>query len=142
MKSKRRGLALAAMLLSANGLAFADTGTVGDLPSFGEEAYFHEDAAYAETIAGATQLEIPFQRRDVTRRRCRADPVIKGHQVHGLRAATRVACHSKRFGSIHFRPAHQVVRRADTVPRLVSDRGTADEDSVDVVQLVLQSGIA
>ena len=50
MKTKFRRLALTAMLLSGTSLAFADQGTgsmVGDLPGFGEDAYFDEDAAYA-----------------------------------------------------------------------------------------------
>ena len=50
MKTKFRGLALTAMLLSSTSMTFAQQGAssaVGDLPGYGEEAYFDEDAAYA-----------------------------------------------------------------------------------------------
>ena len=49
MKTKLKGLALTAMLLSSTGISSAQQGanSVGDLPGFGEEAYFHEDATYA-----------------------------------------------------------------------------------------------
>ena len=49
MKMKMRRLALAAVLLSGTSMAFADNGSssaVGDLPGYGEDAYFDEDAAY------------------------------------------------------------------------------------------------
>lgn len=64
MKTKYRGLALTAMLLSANSMTFADQGAtlIGDLPGFGEEAYFHEDAAYAEfdrEVTPASVIESP-----------------------------------------------------------------------------------
>ena len=51
MKTKLRRLALTAVLLSGTSMAFADQGAssaVGDLPGYGEEAYFHEEGAYAE----------------------------------------------------------------------------------------------
>ncbi len=50
MKTKFRGLTLTALLLSASNMTFADQGAtsvVGDLPGYGEEAYFAEEAAYA-----------------------------------------------------------------------------------------------
>ncbi len=51
MKIKFRGLALTAILLSGTSITFADQGAssaVGDLPGYGEDAYFDEDATYAE----------------------------------------------------------------------------------------------
>lgn len=53
MKTRFRRLALTALLLSSTSMTFADdaasTAAFGDLPGYGEEAYFHEDAAYAES---------------------------------------------------------------------------------------------
>ncbi len=52
MKTKFRGLALTAILLSSTSMTFADdaaSSAVGDLPGYGEDAYFDEDAAYAES---------------------------------------------------------------------------------------------
>ena len=53
MKMKIRRLAIAAMLLTGSSTTLANDGTsmVGDLPGFGEEAYFGEDAAYTEVPA-------------------------------------------------------------------------------------------
>ncbi|TWU59766.1 hypothetical protein Poly51_00380 [Rubripirellula tenax] len=50
MKTKFKKLALTAMLLSSSSMAMADNGTsiIGDLPGYGEDAYFDEDAAYAD----------------------------------------------------------------------------------------------
>jgi hypothetical protein len=57
MKTNLKRLVLTAMLLSSTSISFADQnansvgdlpGSVGDLPGFGEIAYFHEDATYAE----------------------------------------------------------------------------------------------
>lgn len=50
MKTNLKRLALTAMLLSSTSITFADQNadSVGDLPGFGEVAYFHEDATYAE----------------------------------------------------------------------------------------------
>ena len=50
MKTKFKGLALTAMLLSGSSMVVANDGTsvVGDLPGYGEDAYFGEDAAYTE----------------------------------------------------------------------------------------------
>ncbi len=50
MKTKLRGLTITALLLSASHTTLADGGDssiVGDLPGFGEEAYFSEDATYS-----------------------------------------------------------------------------------------------
>jgi hypothetical protein len=49
MKTRIKGLALSAMLLSSAGMTQAEErgNLVGDLPGFGEEAYFHEDGTYA-----------------------------------------------------------------------------------------------
>jgi hypothetical protein len=50
MKTRFRGLALTAILLSGTSMTFAQQGAssaVGDLPGYGEEAYFHEEATYA-----------------------------------------------------------------------------------------------
>jgi hypothetical protein len=50
MKTKLRGLTMTAMLLSASHMTLADGGDssiVGDLPGYGEEAYFSEQATYA-----------------------------------------------------------------------------------------------
>ena len=47
MKTKIRGLALTALLLSASNISFADENSVGDLPGYDEDAYFAEDASYA-----------------------------------------------------------------------------------------------
>lgn len=48
MKTRFRGLVLTAMLLSGTSMTFAQqAASVGDLPGFGEEAYFHEEATYA-----------------------------------------------------------------------------------------------
>lgn len=52
MKTKLRRLALTAVLLSSTSMAFADQGessAVGDLPGYGEDAYFDEEATYAES---------------------------------------------------------------------------------------------
>jgi hypothetical protein len=50
MKMKFGRLAIAAMLLSGSSMVVANDGTsvVGDLPGYGEDAYFGEDAAYTE----------------------------------------------------------------------------------------------
>ncbi len=51
MKTKFRGLALTAILLTGTSMTFADQGVssaVGDIPGYGEDAYFDEEAAYAE----------------------------------------------------------------------------------------------
>ncbi|MFK8112457.1 MAG: BBP7 family outer membrane beta-barrel protein [Rubripirellula sp.] len=48
MKMNFRGLAFTAMLLSGTSMAIADQGAAGDLPGYGEDAYFHEEAAYAQ----------------------------------------------------------------------------------------------
>ncbi len=51
MKTKFRGLTLTALLLSASNMTFAEQGAtsaVGDLPGYGEEAYFAEEATYAQ----------------------------------------------------------------------------------------------
>lgn len=51
MKTKLSRLALAAMLLTGSSMVQANDGSsvVGDLPGYGEDAYFGEDAAYTET---------------------------------------------------------------------------------------------
>ncbi len=50
MKTKLKKLALTAMLLSGTSVAMADNGKsiIGDLPGYGEDAYFGEDAAYSD----------------------------------------------------------------------------------------------
>ena len=50
MKTNLKRLALIALILSGGSTAIGDqTDTsVGDLPGYGETAYFHEDATYAE----------------------------------------------------------------------------------------------
>ncbi len=58
MKMKIRRLALAAVLLSGTSMVFADNGVstaVGDLPGYGEDAYFDEEAAYAENYQNDNQ---------------------------------------------------------------------------------------
>jgi hypothetical protein len=61
MKTRLKRLALTAFLLSSTGVTFAADGAnaVSDLPGFGEEAYFNEDATYATNaeIAPATTAE-------------------------------------------------------------------------------------
>ncbi|MGB7323787.1 MAG: BBP7 family outer membrane beta-barrel protein, partial [Rubripirellula sp.] len=51
MKTNLKKLALTAMLLSGSSMAMADNGTstIGDLPGYGEDAYFGEEAAYSDT---------------------------------------------------------------------------------------------
>ncbi len=61
MKMKFRGVGLAALLLSASNITLADQGTpsaVGDLPGYGEEAYFAEEATYAPS-ANIPSASIP-----------------------------------------------------------------------------------
>ena len=50
MKTNLKRLALIALILSGGSTAFGDQTdqSVGDLPGYGETAYFHEDATYAE----------------------------------------------------------------------------------------------
>ena len=51
MKTQLRGLTLTALLVSASHMTLADDGVdpsvVGDLPGYGEEAYFAAEATYA-----------------------------------------------------------------------------------------------
>lgn len=68
MKTKFRGLALTAALLSGTSMTFADQGAssvVGDLPGYGEEAYFHEDGTYADSayVAPASHAAYPGLRQ-------------------------------------------------------------------------------
>ena len=61
MKTRFRGLALAATLLTSSSIAMADqnaNSAVGDLPGYGEDAYFDEEAAYVdENVAPASHAE-------------------------------------------------------------------------------------
>ena len=55
MKTNLKRLALIALILSGGSTAFGDQTdqSVGDLPGYGETAYFHEDATYAENALEA-----------------------------------------------------------------------------------------
>ncbi|QDT06328.1 hypothetical protein K227x_47370 [Rubripirellula lacrimiformis] len=57
MKTKIQRLALTAMLLSGSSMVMADNGTsiVGDLPGYGEDAYFDDDAVYAEDYSAVEE---------------------------------------------------------------------------------------
>ncbi len=61
MKTTLRGLTLTTMLMSASHFALADqpaNSAIGDLPGYGEEAYFNEEAAYAvpDAVQAASQV--------------------------------------------------------------------------------------
>ncbi|TWU41244.1 hypothetical protein Q31b_26830 [Novipirellula aureliae] len=53
MKMNMRGITLAAVLLSASNVSFAQQGvtSVGDLPGYDEDAYFADEATYQEQVA-------------------------------------------------------------------------------------------
>ena len=59
MKTRFGRLAIAAMLLSGSSMVVANDGTsvVGDLPGYGEDAYFGEDAAYTKVETGNETYE-------------------------------------------------------------------------------------
>ncbi|TWU34391.1 BBP7 family outer membrane beta-barrel protein [Novipirellula artificiosorum] len=54
MKTNLRGLTLTALLLSASNMSFAQQGastSIGDLPGYDEDAYFAEEATYAQRVS-------------------------------------------------------------------------------------------
>ena len=62
MKTRLRRLALAALLLAGTSMTSAEDAAstaVGDLQGYGEEAYFHEDATYAENAMVSHGAQTP-----------------------------------------------------------------------------------
>lgn len=93
MKTRFNRLAFAAMLLSSTGIAQAEQGasSVGDVPGYGEVAYFHEDATYAENaeISAANHVgDLPVKAPSAASKPGAVYPSVSAAQLQAASHAT------------------------------------------------------
>ncbi len=83
---------------------------------------------FCSASCGADRRQQPRQAREVAARRRRADAVVQGHQVAGLRAAAAVAGAADPL-RIDLGPRLEIVDRPHAVPDLEARRVAAQQDA-------------